>query len=183
MAFQKTIERVVWAIKHLREKGRKWPELTENLGATDETLRKYMEGTADQIVGSVIDGLVNYYNFDPVWLIKGAGEPFPEATDQYPEVFGREATLRGIREKSAPYDDTSDETSHLLKLTRSILISRSEYASALAINIRSFYKAVLMEYRFRDLEERVTTLETQQKENDARLTKQSVATGTENKGT
>lgn len=86
--------RTAWAIRTIKDdrdldKGITDVDLAKVLGTDKNTLARYrQEKSLPQ--GKVIERLVSHYNFNPMWLFKGLGEPFPGARAKYPEVCGPE---------------------------------------------------------------------------------------------
>jgi len=95
-------DRVSWAINTIKEdkrvgKGITDAELSKLLGITENTLITYRNGQGT-LKGSAIQGLVTHFNFNPLWLHKGSGEPFPGARHRYPDVCGPEDKVVAIEE-------------------------------------------------------------------------------------
>jgi phage repressor protein C with HTH and peptisase S24 domain len=89
--------RVAWAIKIIKtdpnlDKGIRDIDLAKKLGTNDNTLAKYRKEQG-LLKSEVVEKLVSLYNFNPQWLFKGQGEPFPGARTKYPEVCGPETKL------------------------------------------------------------------------------------------
>ena len=87
-------KRVAWSIKIITadtdlDKGITDMDLAKILGTNHNTLASYRQEKG-LLKGEVIDNLVGRYNFNPMWLFKGEGEPFPGARAKYPEVCGPE---------------------------------------------------------------------------------------------
>lgn len=85
-------EKVAWAIKTVKteerlDKGISNLDLAKKLGTNKDTLADYIKGKG-LLKGEVIENLVSIYNFNPTWLFKNRGEPFPGAREKYPEVCG-----------------------------------------------------------------------------------------------
>lgn len=88
-------ERVAWAIARIpQDKDLDWKitdvALAKILGTNKDTLAGYRKQKGGLLKGEVIANLVSQYNFSPIWLFKGQGEPFPGARQKYPEVCGPE---------------------------------------------------------------------------------------------
>lgn len=87
-------ERIAWALKTIEEdkdvgRGIKTLELAKQLGIDYKTLTKYKLG-GGSLKSESINVLILNYKFNPLWLFKGQGEPFPGARAKYPEVCGPE---------------------------------------------------------------------------------------------
>lgn len=87
-------QKVSWAIKTIQgdpnlDKGITDVDLAKILGTNKNTLAAYRRGEG-LLKGEVIDRLVSHYHFNPMWLFKGEGEPFPGARAKYEEVCGPE---------------------------------------------------------------------------------------------
>ena len=86
--------RVAWAIETIRTdkdvgKGIIDFDLAKTLGTNDNTLAAYRKEKG-LLKGEVIDNLIARYNYNPMWLFKGEGEPFPGARAKYKDVCGPE---------------------------------------------------------------------------------------------
>ena len=73
--------------KRSKNKGINDVDLAKILGTNKNTLAGYRQGKGPP-QGKVIERLVAHYHFNPLWLFKGQGEPFPGARAKYPEVCG-----------------------------------------------------------------------------------------------
>ncbi len=87
-------ERVAWAIETIRDdkelnKGINDVELAKLLGTNTNTMAEYRKGRGI-LKGEVIEKLVRHYQFNPMWLHLGQGEPFPGARRKYKDVCGPE---------------------------------------------------------------------------------------------
>ncbi len=89
---KKLTERIAWTIEEIKDdedldKGITDVELAKILGTNKDTLASYRRQKG-LLKGEVIEKLVSHYHFNPIWLLKGLGEPFPGARAKYPEVCG-----------------------------------------------------------------------------------------------
>ena len=87
-------ENVAWAIKTIKidkslNLGIKDIDLAMILGTNKDTLATY-RNKKGLLKGIVIERLVSVYNFNPMWLLKDIGEPFPGARIDYPDICGPE---------------------------------------------------------------------------------------------
>lgn len=76
--------------------------LAKILGTDKNTLSRYRREKGPP-AGKVIDSLIARYKFNPTWLFKKEGEPFPGARNKYPEVCGLEESVM-VREVMGEYD-------------------------------------------------------------------------------
>lgn len=146
-------KRVAWAIKIIAsepelDKGIPDVALSKLLGTNKNTLAKYRQGKG-LLKGEVIDNLVLHYDFNPMWLFRGQGEPFPGARAKYEDVCGPEESAPvampltqalGIKTQSHHVQEFS--IAEDLTLAAKVLESKTHYATALHLNIRSFAGAV-----------------------------------------
>ena len=84
--------RTAWAIETIKsdpdlDKGITDVELAKVLGTDKNTLARYRQKKVLP-QGKVLQRLISHYHFNPQWLFKGEGEPFPGARSKYPEVCG-----------------------------------------------------------------------------------------------
>ena len=113
----------------------------------------------------VVENIVEVYKFDPLWLFKGQGEPFPGARVKYPEVCGPEIYTQKIKspivnESEVHYNKPAQiKISEDLTLATKVLESDTPYAVALHLNIRAFSRAVDAGERITQLESKVDILE------------------------
>lgn len=101
-------ERISWALNILKDDksvgmGVTDKELSKLFGTNEKTLAEYRNGRG-LIKGSVIEGLVSQYQFNPEWLLRGAGEPFPGARQRYKSVCGPMISL-SVNEPCGEYGD------------------------------------------------------------------------------
>ena len=90
----KLSDRVAWAIGIIKDdkkvgNGIRNIDLASLLGINEKTLNTYKQGQGE-LKGSAVEGLVEHFNFNPMWLLKGQGEPFPGARQNYEDVCGPE---------------------------------------------------------------------------------------------
>jgi len=102
-------DKIAWAIKTIKDdrdldKGITDIDLAKVLGTNKDTLAGYRRGKG-LLKGEVIERLVAHYQFNPLWLFKGDGEPFPGARAKYPEVCGTESTIKAPTAPDLPSDD------------------------------------------------------------------------------
>lgn len=101
-------ERVAWAIDVIKEekslgKGVSDSDLAKKLGVNEKTLATYRKGQGS-LKGGLLEKLVSIYNFNPSWILRGEGEPFPGARTKYPEVCGPEESAFKVNESRSEYD-------------------------------------------------------------------------------
>jgi hypothetical protein len=156
-------QRVSWAIKIITEdddldRGITDVALAKILGTNKNTLAGYRHEKG-LLKGEVIDNLVSHYNFSPMWLFKGEGEPFPGARAKYRDVCETETpdppkSEHLINEKAAIYatpgakqapTGTEIRISDAMTMTARVLESGTSYATALYLNIVHFDRAVSAE--------------------------------------
>lgn len=90
-------ERIAWAIEIIKSdehlaKSITDVDLAKLLGTNKDTLATY-RNQKGLLKGEVIENIVRRYNFNPSWLFKGEGEPFPGARKKYPEVCGERVSV------------------------------------------------------------------------------------------
>jgi|GEM_PF-1194182 len=97
------IKRIAWAIKAIKsdealDKGINDSDLSLILKVDKNTLVRYRKGLQNTVKSVVVGVLINHYNFSPLWIFEGEGEPFPGAREKYPEVCGpmTEEEMRAI---------------------------------------------------------------------------------------
>jgi len=170
-------KRVAWAIEIIKtdqdlDKGILDVNLAKNLGTNKNTLADYRNGKG-LLKGEFLERLSSFYQFNPSWLLKGQGEPFPGARQKYPEVCGLEeepivssiprATARSdaqVVDAQAFQIDLGED----VRLAIEVLSSGTHYASSLHMNIRSFAAAVTDNKRLTALEEKMTCMESRMEE-------------------
>ena len=166
----KLADRVAWAIQTIKadkefDKGITNLELAKKLGTNKDTLAGYSRGEG-LLKGEVVENIVELYKFNPLWLFKGDGEPFPGARVKYPEVCAREAYTTaepltpGVNEAAGQYNEPGQiKVSDDMVLAAKVLESETPYAVALHLNIHSFARAIGAEERITHLEKKVKDLE------------------------
>lgn len=153
-------DRIAWVINYIIAKddtnnfalAKKW-------GITKETVNSYRQGRGI-VKGPVLASLVIDYGVNGEWLVSGRGEPFPGAKEKFPEVCGPPgvtaeqyahivATVRESQEHpetNAPPADPAPQRDFSIAedvtLAIKVLESKTHYATALHLNIRSFAGAV-----------------------------------------
>jgi hypothetical protein len=166
------IDRVAWAIDTIKwddalDRGIQDVELAKILKTNKDTLAAYRKRKG-LTKGAVLEQLVVHYNFSPEWLFKGTGEPFPGARSKYPDLCGPEpiqtskpAAKHSVNEEPAKFDisSTSGAIGEDVALAIQVLQSRTPYATALHLNIRSFADAVIDKARIVNIEESYARLE------------------------
>lgn len=173
---QNLTERIAWAIETIKadktlDKGITDVALAKILGTNKDTLAGYRREKG-LLKGEVIDNLVAHYQFSPMWLFKGEGEPFPGARAKYPEVCGPEpATERlYIKEGQAAYAAGGAQQapagpeiriSEAMTMMARVLESGTSYATALYFNIVHFDRAIAATQELHACQDRITNLETQ----------------------
>lgn len=125
------------------------------LGVSQGSLSAY-ENNKTTISSEAIINLIQKTDINIEWLLIGKGEMLRKGSvDTYIYKEG---------------DDP--ELIELLKKSREILKSDTEYALSLAINIRSFHKCILIERRLHDHEERLRRIEEDKKAAAERVRKE-----------
>jgi len=144
--------RVAWAITKIKEDP-DWTDvrLGEKLGVDKNTIAAYRKKEG-LIKGSVIEGLAVSFGYNPIWLLKGEGDPLEE------NIKGAGVNESRVEYKAGPVIKISED----LTLAAKVLESNTAYATALHLNIRSFSAAVsaeslLVQYqrRFDDIEAKI----------------------------
>jgi len=102
-------ERVGWAIEAIKSdktlgKGISDTDLAKTLGITENTLKAYKDGHGS-LKSIAVESLISSFDFNPLWLYKGLGEPFPGARDKYKNVCGPESNISVAGEPDIPPDD------------------------------------------------------------------------------
>jgi len=100
-------DRVAWTIVKFQEKtGLTDPQAGKILGSNKNTIAAYRK-KGGLIKGEVLEKLISnpHFKFNSEWLMKGQGEPFPGARENYPQVCGPEE-ITGMR---ALPDETRDD--------------------------------------------------------------------------
>lgn len=90
------------------------------------------------------------------WLLTGKGNPY---------IIDNS----GETEADNSMDDADPEVSELMAMTREIIESNTNYAHSLTANIRSFHQAMTAEYRYHDLEKRLSQLENRDNARNTRI--------------
>jgi len=117
-------------------------DLAKILGINKNSLAKYRQQKGLP-VGKVIDNLISHYKFNPMWLFKGDGEPFPGARVKYPEVCGP-VESSGVHETMPAYggaaqkiniDDAQGKAYRVLNAGNALSV-------ALYMNIQQFAAAL-----------------------------------------
>lgn len=153
-------ERVAWIIDLIKKRDYlNNVQLAEKLGVNKNTVAAYSVGKGD-LKGVALAGIVKHYGINGEWLISGHGEPFPGAKEKFPEVCGPPgvtaeqyahivATVRESQEHpetNAPPADPAPQRDFSIAedvtLAIKVLESKTHYATALHLNIRSFAGAV-----------------------------------------
>ncbi len=189
--------RTAWAIKVIKEdrdlgNGITDIALAKILGTDKNTIARYRHKKSLP-QGKVIENLVTQYHFNPQWLLKGEGEPFPGARAKYPEVCGPEYPGPAPITEPPVYIKDGDDAyrsqhtipgaldfkiSDDLHMAARVLESGTAYATTLHLNIHLLARALRTESRMLLISEGQTKLETEvadlkatlkavQKENDA----------------
>lgn len=106
-------ERLAWVIGTIGDdsdlgQGIGMVELAKKLKVDYKTLSRYKKGEGT-LKGESLDVITSEYKINPMWLMKGQGEPFPGARDKYPNVCGPEESLFIIEtttdEKTSEFKD------------------------------------------------------------------------------
>jgi hypothetical protein len=152
-------EKIAWAILTIKDdqdldKGITDVDLAKILGTNKNTLAGYRNGKG-LLKGEVIDRLISRYHFNPMWLFKGEGEPFPGARAKYKDVCGPEIVeatphnekpiisdvIVNYTSRSESIDPSGTHGFSIaddLMLAAKVLESKTHYATSLHLNIRSF---------------------------------------------
>ena len=132
-------EKVAWALAVIKED----PDLDKNitnvnlakkLGTNKDTLADYIKGKG-LLKGEVIENLVSIYNFNPLWLFKGIGEPFPGARNKYKDVCGPE-----IKEKEIGLPDDTKGDFVFVPLLRDKISAGAGLLAYNAIDVRVAFR-------------------------------------------
>jgi transcriptional regulator with XRE-family HTH domain len=124
--------------------------LAKILGTDKNTISRYRQGKGPPS-GKVINNLIAHYKFNPMWLFKGEGEPYPGARNKYKEVCGP-TELSGVYDTMAGYGTAAPQSppaqsqefriSDAIIMCTRVLESGTSYATALYFNIQHFDRAV-----------------------------------------
>jgi hypothetical protein len=166
-------ENVAWAIKIIKtdkslDVGIKDIDLAKILGTNKDTLAAY-RNKKGLLKGIVIERLVSVYNFNPMWLLKGTGEPFPGARINYPEVCGPEEGMplynkvepQGIypAEPGVEYGGGVDDFGKAAAGLKEIFDSRDPVLiPAIQANIHAFQISVRRERQIQQQADEITAL-------------------------
>ena len=151
-------KRIAWAIEVIKtdkslDKGIQDIELAKILGTNKNTLAAY-RNEKGLIKGEFIERLISRYNFDPAWIFKGIGEPFPGAGRTYPEMCGPESQSDRSGAASTTFlplggamqaEGREEKVSDLLHKTAIILESKTILNRLFRSNIELFHSLVLAE--------------------------------------
>jgi len=164
-------DRVAWAITKIKDDP-EWTDvrLGEKLGVDKNTIAAYRKKEG-LIKGSVIEGLAVGFGYNPMWLLKGEGNPL-------------EGDKKGLtmNEPRAEYKAGPDiKISEDLTMAARVLESNTAYATALHLNIRSFDAAVSAEGRLMQYQQRFEEIETKIREQIAELEQKINALQDENR--
>ena len=125
-----------------KEKGLTQKQIANILGITNGYISDIEKGKANPSE-SLLRNIESKFRLNRFWLQTGEGEKFLLAS-----------------ECASIYKEGDDpELVELLKMTREILKSETNYAASLAANIKSFHRSVLMEREISDLKGRVGKIE------------------------
>ena len=116
--------------------------LAKILGSNKNTLAGYRHQKG-LLAGRVIDNLISHYKFNPMWLFKGEGEPFPGAREKYKEVCGPEGSV-GVYETMAAYGPDAQKINieEAIGKAYRILSAGNALSVALYMNIQQFAAAL-----------------------------------------
>lgn len=164
------VEKVAWAIETIKDdrdldKGITDIDLAKILLTNKDTLAGY-RNRKGLLKGEVVERLVLHYHFNPLWLFKGEGEPFPGARAKYPEVCGPEPADGPVYIKEGHAAWTADGPQKInideaWGKTYKVLKSGTPYAVALYLNIQQFSGALDATKELHACQDRITNLETQ----------------------
>jgi len=151
--------------------------LAKKLGTDKNTLARYRK-QENIPMGKVIDNLISLYNFNPMWLFKGEGEPFPGARAKYPDVCGQlPAEPLIVCEAPAGYRPSVSEADAIFSSkqkinieeamgkTYKVLSAGTALSVALYMNIQQFAAALdtgealkLCQDQMKDMQEQINSL-------------------------
>ena len=124
---------------------------------SDGALRKYLKGetfpTLDRLYAIAKAGNVN-----PAWLATGEGPMRPG------EAIPASPTTASQLEESLRKDETSADIGELLKITHTVLNSKTIYRKALESNIVAFGRGVETEMKMEVMEQEMKEIKTMLKE-------------------
>lgn len=166
--------RISWAIEVIKtdpilDKGITDIDLAKKLGTNENTLAAYRKKQG-LLKGMVLENLAICYNFNPFWLLRGYGEPFPGARLKYPDMCGPDHTTNhsSVKENVASYNAPISTTpvtpqdyriSDALSMCARVLESGTSYATALHLNIQHFDRAISAESRIAHVEQNYIKME------------------------
>lgn len=131
-------ERIKWAIDYIVAEFELSNEKLANLAglstSTIDGYRRKLRVPKTEFFAFLCDK----YDFYLEWFIYGNGEPFPGARFKYPEVCAKVWPEEQNQRSQAPEFSIAED----LTLAAKVLESRTHYATALHLNIRSFAGAV-----------------------------------------
>ena len=82
-------DRVAWALGYIKKKEKITNiQLSKILEVDKNTVQAYCHGKGT-LKGSALAVIVKVYGFNGEWLMAGKGEPFPGASEIFPEVCGK----------------------------------------------------------------------------------------------
>lgn len=124
-------------------KGLNQEEFADILGISKGNISAIENHKYDPSFQPISQIIKKFDDVNPEWLLSGEGKTFRQTPDD-----------------TYIYKEGDDpELVDLLKMTREVLKSETDYAAGLAANIRSFHKSVLMERQIRNHEERLRRIE------------------------
>jgi len=175
-------KRVTWAIEIIKnDKELDWKitdvALAKILGTNKNTLAGY-RNQKGLLKSGVIENLISHYNFNPMWLFKGEGEPFPGARAKYPDVCGQlPAEPLIVCEAPAGYRPSVSEADAIFSSKQKINIEEAmgkaykvlsagtALSVALYMNIQQFAAALdtgealkLCQDQMKDMQEQINSL-------------------------
>jgi transcriptional regulator with XRE-family HTH domain len=136
--------------------------MAEKVGVKVGTLNNYRVMNTSP-TAEFIRGFCEKFNFSEMWFLKGEGEPYPGARMRYPEVCDpnpiQSASL--VKEESVAFESSlpSGAIGEDVALAIQVLQSKTPYATALHLNIRSFADAVSDKAKIANIEQSYARLE------------------------
>jgi len=156
-------DRVRWAINYATENhGMSNEKLANALGCATSTINSYRRKVT--LPGLEFFALFIYkYGFNLDWFVSGKGEPFEVSSRKHLDTRspGMAQPNQYIMEKPSIFDtsSTSGAIGEDVALAIQVLQSKTPYATALHLNIRSFADAVVDKAKIVNIEESYARLE------------------------
>jgi len=110
-------DRARWAINYISEKNSlSNTKIGKMLGISGDTVNSYRSKTTDPKVNFIVN-FCDAFGFDLKWFVKGDGEPFPGAREQFPEICGEPVDISvcpAEENSSFPNNYTDLDTGNIL---------------------------------------------------------------------